>query len=276
MNRQIDILLPVYNGGLFLKEQIESILNQTYENWRLLIRNDGSTDDSQFIIDDYCKRFPDKIIEIKDNKGNVGLLGCLNVLLEKVNEAEYIMFCDQDDIWLDNKVEISLKEIINLESDNKPALICSDVKCVDENLNVINDSFFKSQKFSKDVLKDYNRMAALNIVQGCTIMINKQALQYIRPLPKFLNVHDAWVAILCKQLGNVKYIDKPTMLYRQHGNNELGEISIDSHYYLSRFRKAIFTLKLLFKISGSLPYKLNIMKVLYYKFYYAYKRVIKE
>ena len=124
----IEILLPVYNGEKYLAEQIESILAQTNKDWILKIRNDGSKDNSQAVIDRYCNAYPDKIIMIDSPRENVGLVRSINYLQAAEPHGDYIMFADQDDVWQPDKLEVSINEIKTLEKDSpeNPAMICTD------------------------------------------------------------------------------------------------------------------------------------------------------
>ncbi|WP_195438755.1 glycosyltransferase family 2 protein [Parabacteroides goldsteinii] len=274
MNK-IEILMPVYNGEKYLAEQIDSILTQTYSNWILRIRNDGSKDNSQSIIDKYCSEYPSKIICDNTVKGNIGLIQSLNILLNSVTE-DYIMFSDQDDIWLENKIEDSLNEMQRLEKNHicKPVMICTDVTCVDENCKIIAQSFFESQRFIKGIIGNKIKMLALNEVQGCTIMINKHSLQHISPLPNCMKIHDMWIATIIAHYGCVSYLYKQTMLYRQHSNNTLGNININYQYYIKRLKKSYKTIHFLFQLSHHLPFQINIPLVIYYKAKFALKRII--
>lgn len=269
----VDILLPVYNGETFLSSQIDSFLSQTYANWRLLIRNDGSTDSSQRIIDYYVEKCPDKIYFIESPKENIGLVKSLNVLLEHVS-GDYIMFSDQDDVWLPNKIELSLNEIQRIENKDKPAMVCTDAICVDENLNVISESLFSSLKFVRGVMGDKEKMLALNEVQGCTVMVNKRALSYIYPFPTFMRIHDMWIGVICAHYGFVSYLHKQTLLYRQHHNNTLGSVNVDWHYFVHRIRYIPHLIKWQYLLFKALPFDVNIVKFFLYKIKYTVLRTI--
>lgn len=271
----IEILLPVYNGEKYLAEQVESILAQTYNEWILKIRNDGSKDGSQAIIDRYCNAYPDKIVMIDSPKENVGLVQSINYLQAAEPHGDYIMFADQDDVWLQDKLETSLNEIQSLEADTpgKPIMVCTDAACVDASLNVINDSFFESQRFPYDTFDDVNKMIALNVIQGCTMILNYNAAKTAFPIPSFMNVHDMYIGVMVKASGTIKYLRKPTLLYRQHSNNELGSIKISVKYYFERSLKAVSTLQMLGKLKKCIPEQVSILKIVRYKFYYAYERI---
>ncbi len=274
----IEILLPVYNGEKYLAEQIESILAQDNNDWVLKIRNDGSTDNSQNIIDEYCAVYPSKIIKIELPMENVGLVRSLNYLQAAEPHGEYIMFADQDDFWLPDKIEVSFTEMQILEKNNPemPIMVCTDSKCVDAKLNVINESFFKSQRFPLDTFDNINRMIALNVVQGCTVILNRKASEITFPMPFFLNVHDMYIGARVKADGVVAYLHKPTLLYRQHLNNELGCKKITMKYYLHRGLKAISTLHMLINIKRYIPANISVWEIVRYKFVYAYKRLNKN
>ena len=272
----IEILLPVYNGEKYLREQIESIISQDRNDWILKIRNDGSKDNSRTIINEYCRRFPDKIIEIDSPKGNAGLIRSINYLLDAKPYGKYVMLADQDDVWLPDKIKCSIEALKELETNNpdKPLLVCTDATCVDCNLNTIAESFFEAQKFPNDTFSSMNKMVALNVVQGCTIAMNREAVDSFYPIPTFLNVHDSYIALCVKQHGNLAYLHRPTLLYRQHSNNEVGAKAIGLNYYLGRIRFMFSTIDLIQKLKKHINTDLSITKILFYKLYYACRRII--
>ena len=107
----IDILLSTYNGEVFLGELIDSVMGQTYQDCRLLVRDDGSTDGTLGILRTYQDNYPQRIVLTNDMLGNVGVIKSFELLLAN-SSSEYIMFCDQDDVWLPNKVELSVLKMI--------------------------------------------------------------------------------------------------------------------------------------------------------------------
>lgn len=271
----IEILLPVYNGEKYLVEQIESIIGQTNTEWILKIRNDGSKDNSQTIINRYCHDYPDKIIAIDSPKENVGLVQSLNYLLAAEPHCDYIMFSDQDDIWNNYKIECSLNEIKKLEQiyNKIPLGVCTDSQCINSKLEITASSFFRSQKFPDNILGNIHKMLALNIVQGCTLITNNLAKEKYYPLPSFLNVHDMWIAVIIAFYGKIFYYKNTTMSYRQHEQNVLGEINVNLQYYLNRSKSILNTISLLRQIQSELPFKTNLIEIIYYKLYYAFRRI---
>ena len=216
---KIDILMATYNGEKYIKEQIESILNQTFTNFNLLICDDSSTDNTVAILEEYASK--DSRIKIFKNKTNQGIIRNFENLLNKVT-CKYYMLADQDDVWKNDKIEKSVKKIEETKSD----LVFSDLEVVDSQLNIINSSYWRQKGFYKRIVK-HNVFEALylnNYVTGCTIIAKSDNLKDVLPLPKdtrFL-IHDYWIALMSSNYGTISYIDEPLIKYRQHENNEIG------------------------------------------------------
>lgn len=216
---KVDILLATYNGEKYLKEQIDSILKQTYSDFRLIISDDASKDGTREILEEYEKL--DKRIEVYYHKKNVGSTKNFEFLLSKV-KAPYYMLSDQDDIWFMNKVEKSLKKIEESGCD----LVFGDLEVVDDKLNTVNDSFAKMKNLYNKIMNDHNYEALFlnNYVTGCTIISKKECLDKILPFPKNTKylIHDYWIALVISQTGRIAYMDEPLLKYRQHSGNQVG------------------------------------------------------
>lgn len=251
--KNIDILLSTYNGERFLSEQIESILSQSCTSWKLFIRDDGSKDNTSSIILEYVSKYPDKIFWInKDNVYNVGVIKSFEALMQ-VSTAPYIMFCDQDDVWLPFKVEETLNKLIEIENSigkEKPVLVHTDLKVVDGELNTISESMFSTSKASPQLIHSNINYALLcNCITGCTVMCNAKARENSLPFPDFVEMHDSWVARkVWLEGGKVETLYKSTMLYRQHGYNVVGATpSITLKQRLNYIKKCYNQYKLLYK-----------------------------
>ncbi len=237
----IGILMATYNGEKFIKEQINSILNQIYKNWELIIHDDGSTDSTVDIVKEYAKKHPDRIIFIDDGikcggaKENFAHL--MQIAKDNFN-FDYIMFSDQDDVWLPNKIEITLNKMLNVEHEvgkDKPILIHTDLKVVDEHLNVIAKSFWKYQKINPQH-NTFNRLLVQNIVAGCTTMVNRTALELALPIPHEAIMHDYWLALVTSAFGQITFLESPTLLYRIHSTNDYGVTNYDLKYIITNIK----------------------------------------
>lgn len=225
----IDILMATYNGSKYLTEQIDSIINQTYKNWTLYIRDDGSNDDTLNIINEFCNKYPDKIILIDDNKAGLGSKNNFAELL-LYSKNEYCMFCDQDDVWLNNKIEISINNMINSESlygKGTPILVHTNLKVVDKKLNILDNSYWDFQGLNGSNTT-INKLMVENNITGCTMIINKALKEKVVSIPQNAIMHDWWIGLIASTLGKIVPIQEPTILYRQHENNEVGAKNINS------------------------------------------------
>jgi glycosyltransferase involved in cell wall biosynthesis len=232
----INILLATYNASEYLTAQINSILLQkTSSNWTLLIRDDYSNNSTINIIHNYQKK-SDKICLVNNENKNLGTSLNFSCLLEN-SESDYIMFCDQDDIWLPNKIEISLNKMLEMEKEygkQTPILIHTDLKVVDNNLNLINPSFRNYQNLDPNPQNLLPRLLMQNFVTGCTMMINKPLKDLILSIPQEAIMHDWWIALTAASFGKIAYITEPTVLYRQHQQNTVGAKAWGINYIFSR------------------------------------------
>lgn len=215
----VDILLATYNGEKYVEEQINSILKQSYKEIRLIISDDNSTDNTLKIIEKLQKS-DSRIIVYKQNK-NLGVTANFEFLLNKV-ENDYFMFADQDDIWLEDKVKKSVEKLENDKCD----LVFTNLKIVDENLKVLNKSFWKAKGLNQKIKKHMNfeGLYLNNFVTGCTTICKKKFIKQILPLPKNTEyiLYDYWLALVVSKNGKIGKIEEPQILYRQHKHNAVG------------------------------------------------------
>jgi glycosyltransferase involved in cell wall biosynthesis len=215
----VHILLATYNGEQFIRQQLDSLFAQTFNNFILLVRDDGSTDNTVQIVAEYIEKFPEKIVLIKDEKKNVGATLNFGLLLEKA-DADYIFFCDQDDIWMKDKMEKELEALRALEKNNPgmPCVVFSDMKVIDEQDNITADSLWKELNLHPRFFS-LNRLLIQNIPHGCTMAINKQMHQLATPLPLEAMLHDHWIALIAAACGKWTYLPEATLLLRNHAQN---------------------------------------------------------
>lgn len=228
----VTILMATYNGELYLEEQIESILQQTCTGWELIIQDDCSSDGTVAIALKYVKQNPNKMRIVKREYPSSSAKNNFFSML-KFAKGKYVMTCDQDDVWLPTKVEVTLNEMQRLEAErgfDRPLLVHTDLRVVNYDLSVITESMFKRQNLDnrRDKL---NNLVVQNIVTGCTMMVNRALLDMVYEAPKEAMMHDWWFALIASAFGKIGFVDQSTVLYRQHGSNEVGAKEARSMWY---------------------------------------------
>jgi glycosyltransferase involved in cell wall biosynthesis len=218
----VDILMSVHNGEKFLVEQLESLVSQTHKNWRLVVRDDNSTDSSVRVLNEYLNCYPEKIVFVSDRRGQLGACQGFAQVVQH-SSADYMMFCDQDDVWLPTKVESSLAEILKLERLNPgmPIAVYTDLIVVDEELKVLAESFWRYQQIDPQNNSLGSLMLA-NVATGCTMILNRPLKELAVPVPSEAIIHDWWFSLVCSVYGKLSFLSDRTVLYRQHGKNEVG------------------------------------------------------
>ncbi|GHV38167.1 hypothetical protein FACS1894187_16570 [Synergistales bacterium] len=220
--RDIAILLATYNGEKFLREQFDSLLAQTYQNWTCYIHDDGSTDSTVKIIAEYSDN-SDKFIALNYPPQGGGGKNFFS-MVRKV-DAPYIMFCDQDDVWIPEKIEKTLNKMRQTDRTDGPVCVFTDMKVVDANLNIIRESLYhdaEKQEFS------FKSVFFCGGMLGCTMMINKILADYARKVEPCNTVlyHDSLCAYIALSEGVALFIPEPTILYRQHSGNLFGAVEL--------------------------------------------------
>ncbi len=220
----ITVLMATYQGEKYLKPQLDSILSQSFSDFKLVISDDVSSDSTREIVSEYAKKYPGKVIPVFPEKASGSAENNFFSMLEKADD-DYIMLSDQDDVWLPDKIEKTfekMKEAENIYGKNTPILIHSNLKVTDGELNIIAESFWKYQNISPERTK-LNQMLVQNGITGCTMMINRALLKYLWDYtPKECAMHDWWCGLIACSFGHIDYITDSLMLYRQHGNNQVG------------------------------------------------------
>ncbi|MCE1463950.1 glycosyltransferase family 2 protein [Enterobacter roggenkampii] len=219
--KQVDIALATYNGELFIREQIESIQKQSYYNWRLLISDDGSTDSTINIIKELMQS--DSRIDIVNDSRQGGVIKNFNKALMHTT-AEYILLCDQDDIWPPERLSKLVNEISCIESEkvNSAVMIFTDLCLIDEKNNTISESFYKVNKINPESNLQVNKLYWNSSVYGCTVIMNRKLLDVSLPIPEFAHMHDQWLALNASRSESLYYLEYPSVLYRQHTGNVVG------------------------------------------------------
>ena len=239
MDYQLEILLSTHNGEAFLSEQIDSLLSQSFTNWKLCIRDDGSTDGTQQIITHYVNLCSSKIVQYHDTLGCIGASQSFSELISH-SRAQYIALCDQDDVWCSNKLAIQMSKM--LEEEGKlgrdfPLLINTDLQVTDQALNVLSGSLWRYQNLDPEGMCDLRHVLAQNHFTGCTFLMNRALINSSLPVSDMAIMHDWWLALVAAAKGAIISINESTVLYRQHGENEIGA----KRWSLSFVLKAVFS-----------------------------------
>jgi len=226
----ICILMATYNGAVFIEEQINSILDQSISDWILLIRDDGSSDETVEIIKRYVE-CDHRIVLVDDSDGNLGVNLNFNRLMHYASETECAYFCfsDQDDVWNYNKLDVmisELKKIEKHEGEDASILVYSDLMVVDSGLNLISNSFFTYQGLTQSTENLLGQVIVQNLVTGCATMFNRPLLLKSMPIPLDAVVHDWWLALCAVSYGHLIFIAEPLVKYRQHGRNQIGAVGV--------------------------------------------------
>ncbi len=222
---KINVLMSTYNGEKYLREQIESILNQTAEGVTLTVRDDGSTDSTKQILEEYASA--GKLVWYDGE--NLRCTKSFWHLACNAADADYFAFCDQDDVWDSDKLEVAVKALEGYS--DTPALYFCDVRVVDEKLNVISENMVEKMPV------DYAHSLIKNIAPGCTYVFNAEARKLFREYDIDgypVDIHD-WLAyriVAC--FGKVVFDPVSRMNYRQHGNNVIGATERGIKYYLKK------------------------------------------
>lgn len=222
-DKKIAVLLGTYNGERFLSEQLDSLLNQDCRDFRVFVHDDGSKDKTCEILSDYSGKYPD-FITIIDGASTHSPKGNFLFLLKSV-ESDFYMFCDQDDIWHKNKIQLSFDTIQEKSKDFSGLPYCTftDLCVTDSKMDVISDSFYKVIGRNPQC-SDYISLLKKNVFVGCTMMFNKSLRDETIKIKDINNIpmHDLWVGIIASLKGKVSFIEEATINYRQHESNNMG------------------------------------------------------
>jgi glycosyltransferase involved in cell wall biosynthesis len=234
---KIQILMSTYNGERYLKEQLDSILEQDCKDkgieCTLLVRDDGSKDGTQKILEEYAKKYSTQIEwYLGENKG---VIQSFFELLQRADDmASYYAFADQDDFWMPDKISSGISSIQKLEQkeDGRPYLYCCKPMPVNEKLEELDS------QIKRPVMRTgFGNALIENIVTGCTAVFNRTLRQMaIKELPEYTFMHDWWLYLIATCYGSVVYDETPHIKYRQHGDNAVGNNVSLLHEFWDRLR----------------------------------------
>lgn len=237
IDTEVVILMATYNGERYIKKQLQSLLNQSFRNWKLVIRDDGSDDNTVFIINE-CIKGESRVIFTQNNTSKRGSCSNFSYLFSWIQgriSFKYLMFSDQDDIWLPNKIFQSITALKNLEAYSKgPNMVYGKLTIIDNNDVALETTLAIRKKPS------FGSTLSQNTIFGCTIMMNRQLFSLISSIPDDAENHDYWVSLVATAYDCVHYMDNDIIFYRQHDRNVTGGLKMRTlrSRYLRYFSKA--------------------------------------
>lgn len=220
----VEVLLATYNGERYLSEQIDSILAQDYPNLRVLARDDSSQDGTPAVLNEYESRFPGYVRVLRSGHATGSAKDNFLQLL-RASTGKYVCLSDQDDVWIPQKVTVTMRCMDQLEASwgaKLPFLVFTDLRVVDENLRTLHDSFWKHEKVDTGRVHRFGALLGQNVVTGCTALLNRNLVELALRMPSEAYMHDQWVALLASGMGKAIALDAQTVLYRQHQRNVVG------------------------------------------------------
>ncbi len=245
LNERIEsaILLSLYNGEAYLNQLLKSLETQTISSI-LFLRDDGSQDQSLKVANTFAKKHVNSLtIHLDSNSSqNIGVIQSFSLLLQKAkqnSEIEYFFFCDQDDIWLTDKVEKALAAIQEIETSKgkgQPILYHSDLELVDESGKALGKTFWKRMDLDPKISNSLARLLCQPTITGCSMAINRALAEKIDLIPIGAKMHDWWIGLVACCFGTIKSDPVPQILYRQHSANVIGSTGISKNRVKSHLR----------------------------------------
>jgi glycosyltransferase involved in cell wall biosynthesis len=222
----ISVVMATYNGEKYLRDQLQSIFNQTYNNIEVIVCDDASTDKTVEILEEFRNTYG---LVFQVNDSHLGLVRNFEKVMSQVR-GDYIALSDQDDIWYPNKLEFLIKNIGSF------SMIFSAVHVIDGNGNPHENPIVVSE-YSRDHTEKVNFKDFIETawVLGCTSLIKRDLLDKTLPMPDGVMFHDWWLTLAAIKMGNgIKYLHTPTIKYRQHGDNAAFRLFLDISWYRKR------------------------------------------
>ena len=212
--KKVTILMSTYNGEKYLEDQLKSLLSQKNVNINILVRDDGSSDNTDMILNKYQSEG-----KLKWYKGdNIKPAWSFMDLIYRAPKSDYYAFCDQDDVWLDDKLYVALRCLEKCDI-KKPCLYYGRPRLVDANLQLVDNP-----RASSHCMNHFSEAIINSNATGCTMVFNYKLLQVVKKKkPSYIDMHDGWIHKVCIIFnGNLFFDSDVHILYRQHENNVIG------------------------------------------------------
>jgi glycosyltransferase involved in cell wall biosynthesis len=221
----VDVLLATYNGQRFLPSLLDSLLAQNFNEFSILARDDCSDDSTPQILAEYAAKFPGRIKILPPPQQRSGPCANFAALLAST-AADFVFLCDQDDVWLPDKMAVTyaaMERLVARHGPLCPLLVHTDLVVVDAELEPLSTSSYRYVGLDPQ----RNALGELllgNVATGCTILMNRPLYEAARPIPHVALMHDHWITQVAAAVGHIEFLDEATILYRQHGANAVGAV----------------------------------------------------
>ncbi len=224
---EVTVLLATYNGARFISEQLESIAAQSHENWRLVVSDDGSADETLDIVRSFARRHSSRVTLLEPAVSRSAKSNFLRLLAQEA-PSPYFALCDQDDVWHPAKLAQMLAacQAAEAESPRQPVLTYSDLRVVADDRTTIDDSFLRRMRVDPHQ-RMFPGLLVENSIPGCAMLFNAALARLHReslPRPENVIMHDWWLALLASATGAIRFVPDPLIEYRQHETNTLGAV----------------------------------------------------
>ena len=222
MKPTCDILMAAYNGQKYGPELLDSLLAQTYQDYRLLVRDDGSSDRTMEMLRAYEPKFGGRMQFLETTAPTGSALGNFSILMA-ASDADYVICADIDDVWFPEKVADTVASLRQAEAERSadtPVYVFSDVVPVDADLKQVAKSYWAFKQIDPAVGSRLSQSLVCAVMLGCASGMNRALVRRCLPIPNNVTGHDWWALLVAIVFGEVRYIPKTTMLYRLHGNNQ--------------------------------------------------------
>lgn len=244
---EISVVLCTHNGEEWLEAQLESILAQSRMPDELIVGDDASHDSTFGLLQSFARRadFP---VHIARHEPRLGVMDNFDVTLSRAN-GRYIALCDQDDVWLPDRIESGVNAISSIEGDgSRPALVFSDLILIDEHDHETGRSFMETRGIDGRPVNPLGTLLRHNLVTGCTITCNRALLKKSMPFPEHIVMHDWWLALVAAAVGRIEMLESPKVRYRLHGGNQVGAQSLIGWEGMKRIMPGVESRKALAKV----------------------------
>lgn len=221
----VAILLATYNGSKYLRAQLDSLVDQTWDNWTIYVGDDGSSDATVELLEQFQSEHPGRLTVLSGERAGGPRANFFRLLHNCPDRHEFVALCDQDDVWHPEKLE-RLVDRSRVGSGHEPRLVYSDLSVVDESLRPSAPSFL-GQIRSRPSRISFGNQLVENAIPGCSMLLNRALMSKIRayagPVDSVL-MHDWWIALIATAFGETAFVDAPLVQYRQHGSNAAGSV----------------------------------------------------